>query len=678
MKLNISTVGVQTACGLRSEGRPPIGRTQVGAYCIRLAVPSLLIFSLLLAACGDSNSNPTKPADSSTTSTVRPPTSEPTSPSSPTATGNQTTQTATIKATTAAVTTTTTPISSVVVAPNWFKDIPLYPGVEKLELDSAALGALNISTSQYYVVSSLTSDPVPTIADFYASKMTTAGWQKVEQTPIGKPEDGQRVTFTRPGGPPQNNITQFLQVFVATTELLAQLPGTTAIITKMGTGTATPTTSGPASRKVLVMLIAKPDAPDPIPVEPATSGLPTGVAAKNLTFDFGDGWVAQGQITYPAQSADAASRGAALPQPKFPTVILVQGSGLNDMDETLPEQVSGVKGGSKPFQQIAYYLPTRGFAVIRYNKRGVVGLGPQASSNTKFTNLEKPDTQYALDAAFVLNQALKNPQVDPTKVIMLGHSEGTLNVSHIAVSPDGKNVAGLVLMGVAGYDAKTIMRYQLIERDVQFLQQDADTNKDGKLTVEEFLDWANTLNPLYKNAYILGYLEATSYADSTASPTTSEPASQTSPLKYKFRTALHNEQLDKDGDGLLDIMGELKPYLEATFQMDKFPNLPNQSAEELAFYTNWQQNGSVTSVLPPYKGSVLMLNGEADTQTVVQGAREADAALAKAGNPDHTLKTYPGLGHSFYPAKGLSQPLGPIQDNVLKDLGDWLTQRYLK
>ena len=61
---------------------------------------------------------------------------------------------------------------------------------------------------------------------------------------------------------------------------------------------------------------------------------------------------------------------------------------------------------------------------------------------------------------------------------------------------------------------------------------------------------------------------------------------------------------------------------------------------------------------------------------MVQGAREADAALTKAGNPDHKLQTYPGLGHSFYPAKGFDQPLGPPQENVLKDMGDWLSGHF--
>jgi len=48
----------------------------------------------------------------------------------------------------------------------------------------------------------------------------------------------------------------------------------------------------------------------------------------------------------------------------IPAVVLVHGSGPNDMDETV--------GGNKPFRDIAEYLPSKGIAVLRYNKRTFV------------------------------------------------------------------------------------------------------------------------------------------------------------------------------------------------------------------------------------------------------------------------------------------------------------------
>ena len=210
-------------------------------------------------------------------------------------------------------------------------------------------------------------------------------------------------------------------------------------------------------------------------------------------------------------------------------------------------------------------------------------------------------------------------------------------------------------MGVQGYDIKTFLQYQLVDRDIMFLGQDADTNKDGKISVDEFLTWANQLSAGYKAAYIKGYLIPDS-----------------SPAKYKF-----NPGLDKNGDGLLDLQNELRPVLQTSSGIDNFPNIPALGgARNAAGLADWEKNGGVITVLPAYKGPVLLMNGEADTQVPVQSARDTEAALTKAGNSDHTLKTYPGLGHTFYPAKGLDQPLGPPQHNVLQDLGDWLSQRF--
>jgi hypothetical protein len=50
-------------------------------------------------------------------------------------------------------------------------------------------------------------------------------------------------------------------------------------------------------------------------------------------------------------------------------VLLVQGSGALDRNETTGSDAH--KDGPKPFWQIAQYLSERGFAVLRYDKRGV-------------------------------------------------------------------------------------------------------------------------------------------------------------------------------------------------------------------------------------------------------------------------------------------------------------------
>jgi uncharacterized protein len=47
--------------------------------------------------------------------------------------------------------------------------------------------------------------------------------------------------------------------------------------------------------------------------------------------------------------------------------------------------------------------------------------------------------------------------------------------------------------------------------------------------------------------------------------------------------------------------------------------------------------------------SILILQGENDTQTLVQQAFLLQQKYTDVGHPNHILITYPNLGHSFYP-----------------------------
>jgi uncharacterized protein len=70
--------------------------------------------------------------------------------------------------------------------------------------------------------------------------------------------------------------------------------------------------------------------------------------------------------------------------------------------------------------------------------------------------------------------------------------------------------------------------------------------------------------------------------------------------------------------------------------------------------------------------SILLLNGENDTDTPVQQAFLLLQRLTDVNHPDHTLITYPNLGHQFYPSSQWSTANGPIQQYVLADLYSWL------
>ena len=69
---------------------------------------------------------------------------------------------------------------------------------------------------------------------------------------------------------------------------------------------------------------------------------------------------------------------------------------------------------------------------------------------------------------------------------------------------------------------------------------------------------------------------------------------------------------------------------------------------------------------------ILILNGENDTQTPVQQAFLLQQRLTDVNHPDHTLITYPNLGHVFYPSSQWATEFGPIQQYVLADIYSWL------
>ena len=73
---------------------------------------------------------------------------------------------------------------------------------------------------------------------------------------------------------------------------------------------------------------------------------------RDLVIDLGNGIKTKAQLTYPA-----------IGKGPFPGVFLITGSGPIDMNEYGPH--------AQMFFQITEYLSERGFAVLRYDKRGI-------------------------------------------------------------------------------------------------------------------------------------------------------------------------------------------------------------------------------------------------------------------------------------------------------------------
>jgi uncharacterized protein len=101
----------------------------------------------------------------------------------------------------------------------------------------------------------------------------------------------------------------------------------------------------------------------------------------------------------------------------FPGVLLVPGSGPEDLNETagfiLVDNETGSKiyPAAQPLFQIAEYYSERGFVVLRYDKRGV-GANYTLDSNV-WGNLTINDLIQDADTA--LSVLLHQPEVNETK-----------------------------------------------------------------------------------------------------------------------------------------------------------------------------------------------------------------------------------------------------------------------
>src|SRR5215469_6777515 len=138
---------------------------------------------------------------------------------------------------------------------------------------------------------------------------------------------------------------------------------------------------------------------------------------RNLVIDLGNGVKTNAQLSYPA-----------IGKGSFPGVLLIHGSGAHDKNETLVYINKDGVQPPKPFWQIAQYLSERGFVVLRYDKRGI-GANKTILNSNLWGNLTA--NQLKQDAEKALNILIQQLEVDPKRITLIGHSEGTIIVPRV-------------------------------------------------------------------------------------------------------------------------------------------------------------------------------------------------------------------------------------------------------
>lgn len=161
---------------------------------------------------------------------------------------------------------------------------------------------------------------------------------------------------------------------------------------------------------------------------------------------------------------------------KVPAIILVHGSGPNDMDETL--------GPNKLFKDIAHGLAEKGIAVIRYTKRTKEYSAPPQIDITYMTLFEETIE----DAISAVDLAKKDKRIDKKQIYVLGHSLGGMAAPRIGTL--AKNTKGIIIMAGNARPMEELIYEQykyLVEEDgiVTPEEESIVVNFEGQLKVLE-------------------------------------------------------------------------------------------------------------------------------------------------------------------------------------------------
>lgn len=312
-------------------------------------------------------------------------------------------------------------------------------------------------------------------------------------------------------------------------------------------------------------------------------------------------------------------------QESYKAIILVSGSGPQNRDSDI--------FGFKPFKLIADYFNSQGWAVLRYDDRGV------GKSNGKSVN-ESTTADLAEDATEAYRYLRSRTDIDKSRIGLLGHSEGGVVVPIVAnKEPD---VAFLILM--AGFGVKG--------SEVSTEQQKAILRSSGMS--EEFVEASSAMNQK-----VLAMM--------------SDDAVSEEELKafVKAETLKLLEYLPEE---TLKQIPDKNAYAE----MGAKQAVGQSKVPWLRYYMSYDPYPALTRVKCP----VLLLFGELDTQVLAsQNLKPMENALKEGGNQKFKTVIIPKANHLFQEAitgspgeyMSLKKEFTP---DFLSTMGEWLNSRF--
>jgi pimeloyl-ACP methyl ester carboxylesterase len=171
------------------------------------------------------------------------------------------------------------------------------------------------------------------------------------------------------------------------------------------------------------------------------------ISSKEITFQGAGGFELKGTLLMPV-GAKAA-----------PAFVLLSGSGPTDRDDNA--LAMGVR--TDVLKQVAERLAENGVATLRFDKRAVHSYSDKWPKDMSQIGPFFSWENFVGDAAAAHDFLMHQPGIDPAKVGICGHSEGSLIALKIASIPANK-VNGLMLLAGQGRPLDAVVMQQLREK----------------------------------------------------------------------------------------------------------------------------------------------------------------------------------------------------------------------
>lgn len=321
--------------------------------------------------------------------------------------------------------------------------------------------------------------------------------------------------------------------------------------------------------------------------------------SEGVTFSH-DGITLAGTLTLPSEGCN------------FPAVVLVSGSGQQNRDEELMNH--------RPFLVLSDYLTRNGIAVLRYDDRGIGGSNGLSAENTFI--------DFAKDAACAIKYLKGRKDVNPSKVGILGHSEGGLIGFIEGANPVSAPAFVVSLAGPAVKGADLMVKQNELTAKTEGVTMGAKEH-ENLVRIFKALATKNNSDSLRK--------ELTALMIDT----------------YKI--------LGKNvGD---EEMGEINQSINAMLQSGYH-----------AFVAY-----DPTAVIRRIKCPVMAINGGMDSQVdAEQNLGAIEAIKRSTGHKNLTTKLYPNVNHLFQTVNHLCSVVeyGNIEETmspeVLSDIAKWI------